>query len=101
MVNWRCLLNIPSVKGTSAKMEYPEDIPKSPYVFVNTNDILGYFENSNSTAYLRIVSHAFQKFFDFKIKTNDYLPAVTKLKNFIDFILNNVLVQTRRTDWSK
>lgn len=58
--------------GSYQKLETPEDIPRSPYTFENTNDILGYFESTHSTAYLRIVTHAFLKFFTFSLEMDLY-----------------------------
>lgn len=44
MINFRCLMKLSqSAKLGSQKLDLPEDIPKSPYTFENTNDILGYF----------------------------------------------------------
>lgn len=78
----------------------PEDIPKLPYTADNTNDILGYFGNYTTTAYLRITTHAFMKFFNHSIQCQ-LLTPLTKLKIFLDFVLNNVLPLTQRPDWDK
>lgn len=102
MVNFRCLMKLlPSYKSVLPKLDEPIDIPKAPYTFENTNDILGYFESTNSTAYLRIVTHAFLNFFLFSISMGHFAEGITKMKVFLDYILNNVLVLVKRTDWTK
>ena len=50
------------------KLAVPEDMPRCPYIFESMNDILGYFESSQSTAYLRIVTFAFMKLFCFYLQ---------------------------------
>lgn len=43
MINFRCLMKIPPSNKPSQKLDFPQDIPRSPYTFSSTNDILGYF----------------------------------------------------------
>lgn len=65
MLNFRCLMKLSPSKGPvlPQKLDFPEDLPQSPYVFSNTNDILADFEHSESSAFLRIATFAFMTLF--------------------------------------
>jgi hypothetical protein len=101
MVGFRCIMRLPNAQplSTPHKLEVPCDVPLAPYILVNVNDVLGEFEVGSSTGYLRIATHAFLNTYLFALGLGHLREAITKLKLFLDYILNNVLVMAIREDW--
>ena len=93
MINSHSLLQV-------RKLEEPKDIPEPPFVKLMDQDVLGDFEQTDTSSVLRIIACAFFKLFTLHIISFQHQQALLHLQYLLEHVLKNILIPGKRESWT-